>query len=371
MNVFTATMIYKNYGSALQAYALQYVLKIYGASPYVLQKKKRKSRIRKVAGRIISKVIFILRPNQNYNIIKKIKLIVDDMKYERKYDKINQFINSNISLFNLSDERTFLKGIPDNSIFLSGSDQVWNTPLKLRWFAFQWAKDKKHFKYSYAASIGRTKFSEDKLRIYQDAFSTFEIVSLRESQAVDIFRPLLRIKVRQDLDPTLLLDKSIYKKIESPRLVDGPYIFVYKLLPNDKIFDLARKVAKELHCKIVYTGLDAYNVNDIQTVYDAGVEDFLSYIDYADAVVTNSFHGTAFSIIYEKPFLSVKVTTTGSRAESLLSLLGLQSQYIKDTSRGYSLQIDYTSVNKTLKEARGRSLEYLRSICKQENQLIS
>ena len=124
-----------------------------------------------------------------------------------------------------------------------------------------------------------------------------------------------------------------------------------------------RKVAKEKKCKIVYTGSYAYIAKDVKTIYDAGVEDFLSLIDHAEAVVTNSFHGTAFSIIYEKQFLSARVATTGSRAESLLNLLGLNSQYVLDVNERFSLQIDYTKVNSILLEERKKSLDYLKSIC--------
>ena len=100
------------------------------------------------------------------------------------------------------------------------------------------------------------------------------------------------------------------------------------------------------------------------TVCDAGIEDFLSYIDNAEVVVTNSFHGTVFSILFEKPFLSVKLASTSSRVENLLNMTGLASQLVEGTVKTYNLTVDYTDVQRVLTEERQKSLDYLKSICR-------
>lgn len=366
MNIYTVTMIHKNYGSMLQAYALQSCLKQYGASPFVILKKseKKHSKFYHFFGRLYGLIRYLLKPSVDYSFLKRLKLRIDDLKFDNKYKKLVIFAREKLSIQFITNKKEFTNSIPENSIFLAGSDQIWNSPSKLSWYAFQWV-DGKYDKYSYAASIGKSLLSEEDLEKYKSALSPFKSISLRERQALNIFEPIFTDTVRQDLDPTLLWDKNFWRKIESPRLIDEPYVFVYRLRPNEDVFDLASKVAKEKNCKIVYTGSYAYTAKDVQTIYDAGVEDFLSLIDHAEAVVTNSFHGTAFSIIYEKPFLSVRVATTGSRAESLLDLLGLNSQYISNVSEEYSLQIDYVKVNTILSEKRNKSLDYLKSICLQ------
>jgi len=364
MNIYTVTYIHKNYGSLLQAYALQTCLKRNGATPIIIQKQSSKSRtkIRRFISRLLSDVIFILKPYQDYNFRRRLMLTIDDYKYGAKYKKLDSFTKDMLSIVNITNENDFIETIDNNSVFLAGSDQVWNSPLKLSWYAFQWV-DGKYDKYSYAASIGKSLLSDEDLEKYKSALSPFKSISLRERQALNIFEPIFTDKVRQDLDPTLLWDKNFWRKIESPRLIEEPYVFVYRLRPNDDVFDLARKVSKEKNCRIVYTGSYAYSAKDVKTIYDAGVEDFLSLIDHAEAVVTNSFHGTAFSVIYEKPFLSAKVATTGSRAESLLSLLDLKSQYISNMDEDFSLQIDYAKANTILSKERDKSLDYLKSIC--------
>jgi hypothetical protein len=364
MNIYIVTYVHKNYGSLLQAYALQTCLKKNGATPIIIQKQSSKSRnkIRLFISRLLSDVIFIIKPYQDYDFRRRLRLTIDDYKFGTKYKKLDSFTRDMLSIVKITNENDFLKTIDNNSVFIAGSDQIWNSTENLSWFSFKWVKSQ-NFKYSYAASLGVSTLNNDDLKLYIDALSSLEMVSLREKQAFSIFKPIFQNKVRQDLDPTLLVDKIFWRKKESPRLVSEPYVFVYRLRPNEDVFELARRVAKEKKYKIVYTGSYAYRAKDVQTIYDAGVEDFLSYIDHAEAVITNSFHGTAFSIIYEKPFLSVKVATTGSRAESLLTLLNLKSQYIEDVHRYYTLNIDYSKVNAILTKEREKSLEYIKTIC--------
>lgn len=364
MNIYQVTYLHNNYGSLLQAYALQTCLERNGSTPYIIQKQNSKSRskICRLLSRFVSDVIFIIKPYQDYNFIRRLRLRIDDYKFGIKYQKLERFTRDKLSIVKITNENDFLKTINKNSIFLAGSDQIWNPNANLSWFSFKWVNFH-YLKYSYAASLGVSTLSNDALKQYIDALSPFKVISLREEQAIRIFEPSFHNKVRQDLDPTLLGDKMFWRRIESPRLVSEPYVFVYRLRPNEDIFELAKKVAKEKKCKIVYTGSYAYRSKDVQTIYNAGIEDFLSYIDHSEAVITNSFHGTAFSIVYEKQFLSVKVATTGSRVESLLTLLNLKTQYLDDVQKDYSLNIDYSKVNEILTKERERSLRYIKTIC--------
>ena len=367
MNIFTVTFLHNNYGSILQAFALQSRLSEMGATPNVLLKSPRKRYPRFIVrlGELWYMIKYIIMPDRDYSINKRINLIIDDRKFKRKYEKLTYFINARLATIEVHNEEEFCANVKSQDIFLAGSDQIWNTvgrPLSA-WYTFQWLSGKSNPKYSYAASIGHVDLTDSMRQDYKSALESFSTISLRESQAVDIFSNIFPGKVRQDLDPTLLYEGNFWRKIESPKLIDDPYVFVYRLRPNDDVFEYARKIAKEKHCKILYTGLYSYNDDNIRTIYDAGIEDFLSYIDHAEAVVTNSFHGTVFSVLFEKPFLSIKVATTGSRAESMLHLLGLDSQYIKDSDANYSLSIDYSRVKPLLEQERNKSLAYLKSIC--------
>lgn len=362
MKIYTVTFLINNYGSLLQAFALQSRLREFGAEPEILVKlpKLRLSRLRSW--------LSVLKPVKHYSLMQRIKKRLHVRKYVEKNKKLSQFKNSNISYTSIEDEQLFCKNISTGDLFLAGSDQIWSVALAplSKWYTLQWIDKKGIKKYSYAASIGLSELSEGQLSVYKEGLSDFQVISLREKHAVDLLSPVFEGEIRQDLDPTLLYDKTFWRRIESPRLVEEPYVFVYMLRPDNNVIKLAKRIAQDKGYKLIYTGLFADHYNGVETVCDAGIPEFLSYIDHAEAVVVNSFHGTVFSVLFEKPFLSVKVASTSSRVESFLEMTGLMSQYVEDVNRTYPLNLDFSAALKILEKERDKSLEYLKSICSPE-----
>lgn len=362
MKIYTVTFLINNYGSLLQAFALQSRLREFGAEPEILVKlpRQRPSRLRSW--------LSVLKPVKHYSLMQRVKKRLHIRRYAEKNKKLSQFKNSNISYTNIEDEHSFCKNISTGDLFIAGSDQIWSVALGplSKWHSLQWIDKKGIKKYSYAASIGLSDLSEEQIGVYKDGLSDFQVISFREKQAVDILSPVFEGKTRQDLDPTLLYDKTFWRKIESPRLVEEPYVFVYMLRPDNNVIKLAKKIAYEKGYKVIYTGLLADHYNGVKTVCDAGIPEFLSYIDHAEVVVVNSFHGTVFSVLFEKPFLSVKVASTSSRVESFLGMIGLMPQYVEDVNGTYSLNLDFSAALKILEKEREKSLEYLKTICSPE-----
>ena len=362
MKIYTVTFLINNYGSLLQAYALQSRLRDFGAEPEILVKlpKQRPSRLRSW--------LDVLKPVKHYSLMQRIKKRLHVRRYIEKNKKLGQFRNSNISFINIEDEHLFCKNLSTEDLFLAGSDQIWSVALGplSKWYTLQWIDKKGLKKYSYAASIGLSELSEEQISVYKEGLSDFQVISLREKQAVKLLSPIFPAKVRQDLDPTLLYDKTFWRKIEAPRLVEEPYVFIYMLRPDNNVIKLAKRIAQEKGYKVIYTGLLADHYHGVETVCDAGIPEFLSYIDHAEAVVVNSFHGTVFSVLFEKPFLSVKVASTSSRVESFLEMTGLISQYVEDVNRPYSLNPNFSAALKILEKERDKSLDYLKSICSLE-----
>lgn len=358
MNVYTVTYLNRNYGSILQAYALQSCLKTFGANPVVIRKLIRRRFPR------LHFIIQLLKPEKNYTFIQRVQRWLDSKKYAEKNAKLNQFIRDNIATQHVENVAAFLRSVSQDDLFLAGSDQIWSTlngPLS-PWYSFQWL-DSKFRKYSYAASLGQGELTREQIQGYASGLAQFQVVSLRESQAVRALQPVFPDKIRQDLDPTLLHDGSFWRSLASPRLVKEPYVFVYMLRLDVRVIELAQKIAAEKGCKVIYTGLYAHTYRGVTTVCNAGVEDFLSYINHAEVVVTNSFHGTAFSVMFEKPFLSVGIASTSARVENLLGMTGLMSQYVTDIQAPHSLTPDFTHALDVLSKERAKSLSYLQSIC--------
>ncbi len=363
MKAYTITFLNRNYGSVLQAYALQRKLKELGADPCVLQKVS----VHKKDSKLLS-LFKAVRPEKNYSLYRRIRRITDIDKYTVKNEKIKSFIKNNINIKEFSDECTFLKTVTTDDFFIAGSDQIWNTlnnPLS-DWYTFKWLTVPNK-RFSYAASIGVDYLSEGQKTLFQEKLISFDTVSVRETSAYELLEHAVKARVRQDVDPTLLYDKPFWDGICSHYAdsFDG-YIFVYMLRYSPELIEKAKEIAYKKNLKVIYTGLYADKFKDVETVLDAGPEDFLSLVNNAAMVITNSFHGTVFSILYEKPFMSLAIASTSSRVESLLNMLNLESHLVKDVSMITGIEqfeLDYSSVNKDLDHLRSISIDYLKEIC--------
>jgi hypothetical protein len=134
------------------------------------------------------------------------------------------------------------------------------------------------------------------------------------------------------------------------------------LRPSEDLLEYAIKFAHEKNLELVFIGDYYFGSTTLQQTTDAGVEDFLSAIYYADYVITNSFHCTVFSTIFEKQFLSQVITRTGSRVSDYLNALGLQDHVIDDSGEISLEAIEYTTVRKKLNGMGLKSRMYLESI---------
>ena len=162
------------------------------------------------------------------------------------------------------------------------------------------------------------------------------------------------------IDPTLLLMQEDYAAVECTRLMEEPYIFVYGFETNEMIKGAVQAVAETLGVKVVNASPHRIRLEmPCEKVHDLSPDAFLSYIRYADYVVTNSFHGTAFSLIYKKQFIVVAHTTRGRRMKELLEKLGLSGRLWQDDTCKWQESIQYEGVNEKLKVLRDESGRYL------------
>ena len=367
MRILTVTYLINNYGSVLQAYALQNVLKNNGAEPVIIKMKN------KPAGRKakIKKYLKVFKPTKSYTSSVRLKMILQEGRFSEKEKKLRRFIKDNISVIEVNSAREAAREVKDSDVLLAGSDQIWAniTGNTASWYTFRWpglSDDVKRV--SYAASVGQNEISDSLKDDYHRALRDFSCVSLREQQSVDALGSYLSAPVRCDLDPTLLFDKERWSEISAERIESSPYVFIYMLRPDTRLIEMGKKYAAEHNCKVIYTGLMADNYRGVETVCTAGVEEFLSYIKYADAVITNSFHGLAFSILFEKQFISVEISLTNARALNLLSKLGLTDRQIRtiDEISVIDEKIDYAQVKEKLEAERASSLGYIKQICSGE-----
>lgn len=290
-----------------------------------------------------------------------------------KDDKFESFIKK--YLHETKVYRT-LKQLQDNppacDVYISGSDQLWNSGLTEGEF------DQAYFMKFGSSKTGRMTYSvgtnftgmENPGEALKELVKDIDIISIRENKWKSVIEEATdgKKEIHNDLDPTLLLKKEDYElKMADGLVKDEPYILTYSM-PNEtqkQINNGARLLSQKLGIKVIDV---CGNPNAMNKKADdsriVGPDEFLWYVKNADYVLTNSFHGTAFSVIFEKQFMVIPHSATGNRATELLDKIGLSNRYKKittDAVKEMEKPIDYEIVRKNLDPLRQESIDFLSS----------
>lgn len=221
------------------------------------------------------------------------------------------------------------------SCLIFGSDQIWNQMITLDYTPlFLGETDTTHKKISYAASFGDVTSTEEFLSRVKNATKTFDALSVREPSPVDLTDKYNRT-AQLVCDPTLLIKQPAYDAVAYQNIMcKNPFLFAYMVSSNPETISLAEKVAKVLNLHIVC--IDACQRGlwrcKRHTNLCCSPDRFLAYMRDATCVITNSFHGTAFSIIYKKPFAYCPPIQNNSkpiRVQSLLNQLSLCDRIVQ------------------------------------------
>lgn len=228
--------------------------------------------------------------------------------------------------------------------FICGSDQIWNVHA-LDCDDIYFLPNIKKKKIAFSVSINTTSFSEPRCnQPLKDWISSFHSISCRENSGAKKIEQFLdnKIHVETLLDPTLVHKKETYYKICSQRIIKRKYILLYKVWLGDDSYDFVNYISKLFNLP-VYTVLMINGVYTVLKNFKKGIhilfrktrpEDYISLIRYADFVITDSFHGTAFSLIFEKQFFAInEIYSNGckkndERIMCILSQLGLEERYL-------------------------------------------
>lgn len=254
-----------------------------------------------------------------------------------------------------------------------GSDQMWNPGIKdfSRAYFLPGVYSKK---YTYSVSLGSKADGVSQALLIENA-DRFDGLSVREKSAMERLAGLTSNKIHICLDPTLLLKKEDYSALmESKRLIKCDYIFFYSINYQPEVLEMVKRISQVLNLPVYAAGTGPHSfiaeLKGIHVVWDAGPEEFLNLLYYSNLVVTNSFHGTVFSIIFEKNFYCLFPEQNGVKAkderlDDLLALCGLNNRCVTLSTlveMESGERIDYTKVKQQLDYARVESLNYLREI---------
>lgn len=365
-----------NYGGFLQAYALKTILKKMGHEVFFINRKRNKPQ-RPLWKKIIGFPLIMFREMRERSLIKKISVHTEVFK--RQYlTPITPEYYTHKSL-----KKCLKLGL---DAFVVGSDQVWRYRYareSIDDFFFSFLRDSQIPRFSYAASFGvdDNEYPDKYIELCKMLLNEFEAISVREASGKDLLINQFQIspeKIKVVLDPTFLLTPGEYRHLfqQYPKPKE-PYLCTYILDQSSEVKSLVTNAAQSIGMNdVVALVAQTGCVEKLQPIEP--VEKWLYAVARASFVITDSFHGTVFSIIFNRPFLTIGNKTRGeTRIHSLLNLFGLQSRCVdgayKFNQSVLFKPIDWDSVNYKINEYKKESLKFITrglELCKKRKKCL-
>ncbi len=362
-----------NVGSVLQAYALCEKLNQLGANAEIIDYQYPNKFHRKEVSCL--------------SFTEKIKLFPHRVKYYLLYrskiqkQRFKKFIDQRLSLSKYyPDRESIYIDPPRYDIYLTGSDQVWNPKCMNGDGVFFCDFAKGGIKASYSASFAITSIPAPYIKIYSEKLELYKYIGVRESSATGLVNVLTGKDATLVCDPTLLLKKEDYLKLVGDSILPKdrpPYILVYALSyafnPYPQLDKVVKEVKNRLGYDVIYlhaNSVDHYHFG--KSITSAGPAEVIDLFLNAKFVITSSFHGTAFAINFEIPFISVVPDNNAedSRITSLLAILELTNQAVTTKQvlpNDLSLSVEYSTVRTRLNDYRNKSESFLKCIIGDDN----
>ncbi len=332
-----------NYGAALQAFALKTVMTQWVDTDIINYYNETFHRSHAPAG-LKSKVLHLL----NGRI------------YQRKSERFQRFQKQYLVGENEILHDDSLACLNDRyDLFITGSDQVWNLECsghKTAYFLDFVTDNRK--KYSYAASFGGTTVKDEPL--VQSLLSSFNQITVRESSGKKLIQQMLGREVPVVVDPTLLMDKDQWRKCFNLNFQEK-YVLVYEVLRGENLISAAQKYGREHNLPVICITSSDRPRPGVKCIKDAGPEQWLDLFAGSAYVFTNSFHGLAFSLIFEKQFsieLLPPPATTNARLLDLLTNVALEDR-VMENGQYRTTSIEYDAVHSRMDALRAGSLRYI------------
>lgn len=355
--------LHTNYGGILQAYALQTVLERIGHEVVVFDTDKHRSLQ-------FSKMPLIYSKRILKNVLGRKCEIFPEQKWNREYPVISQytqpFIGKHIHRLVINDLRKLNE--KDFDTIVVGSDQIWR-PIYYPNIAnafLDFAKGWNIKRLSYAVSFGTDKweYTEQQTNICKELIKKFHAISVREDSGIRLCEEHFNMNAVHVLDPTMLLTAddyiSLFKCANTPKSKGN--LLVYVLDENKEKSSFIENLAKEkkLQPFRVNSKVEDHNA-PLNERIQPPVEQWLHGFYNAEFVITDSFHASVFSILFQKQFVVIGNKKRGlSRFSSLLKMFGLEDRLVTDTKSITALRdIDYQLVNNKLQEKKEYSLSFL------------
>ena len=343
-----------NYGAVLQCYALQEFLKDLGHEVKVMDYRpsyltKGYRPLRFIASRHIDLMLKAF--------------MVDILKFPimlRRYRAFSRFIEGRLDLSSRCDAQSF---VSDMDVYIFGSDQIWNPWItnggdNIYMGRLPFEKGNKTY-VAYAASLGMDSLAKTDQERFAEQLKNFDSISVRECSFKNMLASLTDKNVELVLDPTLLAPRSVWDKLDD-NVKDSGYVLVYQVRKDSAPMAFAKHIARQLNAEVVT--LDTFFSWRMgrEKKSSASPEEFVAYFKHARCVVTTSFHGTAFSVIFNKTFYCLELGDgCDGRSKSLLHSLHLDERMVDKLDRPVYSDVDYKEANEILSGLRKSSEQFL------------
>ena len=360
-----------NYGACLQAFALWKYIEQQGCDCEIIdlyrphQEEYIPSKIYKPYYKTRS-VKSLLKKVIKIACLKKTKQLPYSIEAFAKFKKFNSAIKLSKAYKKIDD---LYANPPIYDLYIAGSDQLWNPtqPYCLEPYFLTFVPQGSK-KISFATSIGITNLTNKEKQDFKKWLLQFDAISVREKQAQTLLESFVNRDIEQVADPTFLLEESYWKSMIKIPTITQPYILLFTLNHNQQLLDYSLHLSTESGIPLIYLCQTAKQLdNSFTTITNASIEEFLGYIAHAEMVITESFHGTVFSLILgTKNFYSYisKNSVRGSRLEDLLTTFHLESHLLpQNMNASYKTlseqHIDTNKISKIISIERKHSVTFL------------
>lgn len=319
---------HENFGTALQAVALQRYLKTYYETELIDYKIPAPNNKKPSS----AKSFYVF----SGKIFKKIDNALHKQQLKQKSENFLSFIETQCTISKYVDSKNdYIDLCNSYDILFFGSDQIWNP----NWFHDCYYANYKEIltpKVSYAPSFGVSNIDASDESKIKHALKTFNHVSVREKTGIDIVQKATGIEPELVVDPTLLISKKDWEGMENTNVHNNDnYILCYMLTDNKNHWKAIRAFSKKKKMKLVVLPHDGHSlIKSRDVIRNAGPSEFLALIHNANYVITDSYHAVIFSLIYNKKFLIFErhdpnlSGSENSRIYNLLELLNIKDKLL-------------------------------------------
>lgn len=344
-----------NYGAVLQAYALQEKLKEMGADVQVIDYRPDyilntyTTRFGFVQGGLIANIKNIFA----YLLLYPFKAL--------RARIFNKFINKQLIL-----TKRVKNSIPDDfDFYVFGSDQIWNTDItkgvdNVFWGNFKVKNNAK--KITYAASKGEAMYDNEHFKVIIKSLKNFTNISCREEELINIIQPYGDKEMLLSVDPAFILSRKRWEALAINPQNKSKYVLIYQVRSDNKTYQLANNIAHQLNANVIEVPSWIYWEYYGNKYIATSPFEFIGLIKNAECIITTSFHGVAFSLIFNRNFYAIDVTNGhDKRIINLLKSLNLSDRILNDFKDIKFTPINFEEPNKLLSTQIQNSINYLKN----------